>query len=90
MRAMNAMARVLMAHSQMREAEQWYLRALELASSRQDGRWLGGFAGSKGILTGAEPDFDAAARLLFVHRALHGDSSVELPGAIVGGAATAG
>lgn len=35
------------------------------------GRWLGGFAGSKGILTGAEPDFDAAARLLFVHRALH-------------------
>jgi hypothetical protein len=35
------------------------------------GRWLGGFAGTKGILTGAEPDFDAAARLLLVHRAMH-------------------
>ena len=50
MRAMNAMARVLMAHSQMREAEQWYLRALELASSRQDGRWLGGLHGNLGTL----------------------------------------
>ena len=35
------------------------------------GRWLGGFAGTKGILTGAEPDFDAAARLLLVNRAMH-------------------
>jgi hypothetical protein len=35
------------------------------------GRWIGGFAGSKGILNGAEPDFDAAARLLLVHRAMY-------------------
>ncbi len=35
------------------------------------GRWSGGFAGSQGILNGAEPDFDAAARLLLVHRAMY-------------------
>lgn len=35
------------------------------------GHWTGGFAGTKGTLSGAEPQFDAAARLLFVLRALH-------------------
>lgn len=35
------------------------------------GRWAGGFEGTTGILSGAEPQFDAAARLLFVLRALH-------------------
>ncbi|MFO1448772.1 MAG: hypothetical protein U1F61_11510 [Opitutaceae bacterium] len=35
------------------------------------GHWLMGFAGTKGILVGAEPQFDAATRLLFVLRALH-------------------
>lgn len=35
------------------------------------GQWIGGFAGTKGIFSGAEPQFDAAARFLFVLRALH-------------------
>lgn len=35
------------------------------------GHWSGGFAGTRGTLSGAEPQFDAAARLLFVLRALH-------------------
>jgi len=35
------------------------------------GHWSGGFAGTRGILSGAEPQFDAAARFLFVLRALH-------------------
>ena len=35
------------------------------------GHWTGGFAGTRGTLTGAEPQFDAAARLLFVLRAMH-------------------
>ena len=35
------------------------------------GHWTGGFAGTRGTLSGAEPQFDAAARLLFVLRALH-------------------
>lgn len=35
------------------------------------GHWTGGFAGTKGTLSGAEPQFDAAARLLFVLRAMH-------------------
>lgn len=35
------------------------------------GHWTGGFAGTRGTLTGAEPQFDAASRLLFVLRALH-------------------
>lgn len=35
------------------------------------GHWTGGFAGTRGTLTGAEPQFDAAARFLFVLRALH-------------------
>lgn len=35
------------------------------------GHWTGGFPGSKGTLSGAEPQFDAAVRLLFVLRAVH-------------------
>jgi len=35
------------------------------------GHWTVGFAGTKGIYVGAEPNFDAAARFLFVLRALH-------------------
>jgi hypothetical protein len=35
------------------------------------GHWSGGFAGTKGVLSGAEPQFDAATRFLFVLRALH-------------------
>jgi hypothetical protein len=35
------------------------------------GHWTGGFAGTRGTLSGAEPQFDAAARLLFVLRAMH-------------------
>ncbi len=35
------------------------------------GDWAGGFAGTRGTLAGAEPQFDAAVRLLFVLRALH-------------------
>lgn len=35
------------------------------------GHWTGGFAGTKGVLSGAEPQFDAAVRLLFVLRAVH-------------------
>lgn len=35
------------------------------------GHWTGGFAGTKGTLSGAEPQFDAAVRLLFVLRAVH-------------------
>ncbi len=57
-------------------------RTWEMPIDRADfghfGHWSGGFAGTKGILVGAEPDFDAAARLLFVHRVMHqitGDES---------------
>ena len=35
------------------------------------GHWSGGFAGTRGVLAGAEPQFDAAVRFLFVLRALH-------------------
>jgi hypothetical protein len=35
------------------------------------GDWAGGFAGTRGTLTGAEPQFDAATRFLFVLRALY-------------------
>lgn len=35
------------------------------------GHWAGGFAGTRGTLSGAEPQFDAAVRLLFVLRAVH-------------------
>lgn len=35
------------------------------------GHWTGGFAGTRGTLTGAEPQFDAAVRLLCVLRGLH-------------------
>ncbi len=35
------------------------------------GHWTGGFAGTRGTLSGAEPQFDAAARFLFALRALH-------------------
>lgn len=35
------------------------------------GHWTVGFAGTKGVLVGAEPNFDAATRLLFVLRAMH-------------------
>jgi hypothetical protein len=35
------------------------------------GHWSGGFAGTRGTLTGAEPQFDASVRFLFVLRALH-------------------
>lgn len=35
------------------------------------GHWSGGFAGTRGILSGAEPQFDASVRLLFVLRAVH-------------------
>lgn len=35
------------------------------------GHWSGGFAGTRGTLSGAEPQFDAAVRFLFVLRALH-------------------
>lgn len=49
--------------------------AWEMPIDRPDfghfGHWLVGFAGTKGILVGAEPQFDAATRLLFVLRALH-------------------
>ncbi len=35
------------------------------------GHWSGGFAGTRGVLAGAEPQFDAAVRFLFVLRAMH-------------------
>jgi len=35
------------------------------------GDWAGAFSASRTTLTGAEPHFDAASRLLFVHLALH-------------------
>lgn len=35
------------------------------------GHWSGGFTGTRGTLSGAEPQFDAAVRFLFVLRALH-------------------
>jgi hypothetical protein len=35
------------------------------------GHWSGGFAGTRGELSGAEPQFDAAVRFLFVLRGLH-------------------
>ena len=35
------------------------------------GHWSGGFAGTRGELSGAEPQFDAAVRFLFVLRSLH-------------------
>ncbi|MBL9204880.1 MAG: hypothetical protein JNN01_07330 [Opitutaceae bacterium] len=35
------------------------------------GHWSGGFAGTQGILSGAEPYFDATVRFLFVLRAVH-------------------
>lgn len=35
------------------------------------GDWLGAFSASRTTLTGAEPHFDAASRLLFVHLALY-------------------
>lgn len=35
------------------------------------GHWAGGFAGTRGTLSGAEPQFDASVRLLFVLRAVH-------------------
>lgn len=52
------------------EANDW-----KMPCDRKDfghfGHWTGGFAGTRGTLTGAEPQFDAAARFLFVLRALH-------------------
>lgn len=35
------------------------------------GHWSGGFAGTRGTLSGAEPQFDATVRFLFVLRAMH-------------------
>lgn len=35
------------------------------------GHWSGGFVGTRGTLSGAEPQFDAAVRFLFVLKALH-------------------
>lgn len=52
------------------EANNWCMPC-DRAGFGYFGRWSGGFAGSQGILNGAEPDFDAAARLLLVHRAMH-------------------
>jgi tetratricopeptide (TPR) repeat protein len=60
MRAMNALARVLMTRSQMREAELWYLRALELATARDDGRWMGGLHGNLGTLHHAQGRLESA------------------------------
>lgn len=52
------------------EAETW-----KMPCDRKDfghfGHWTGGFAGTRGTLSGAEPQFDAAVRFLFVLRALH-------------------
>lgn len=52
------------------EANDWKMPC-DVAGFGHFGHWSGGFAGTKGTLSGAEPQFDAAARLLFVLRALH-------------------
>lgn len=52
------------------EANDW-----KMPCDRKDfghfGHWSGGFAGTRGTLSGAEPQFDAASRFLFVLRAVH-------------------
>jgi len=52
------------------EANQWKMPC-DRPAFGHFGHWTGGFAGTRGTLTGAEPQFDAAARLLFVLRAVH-------------------
>lgn len=52
------------------EANDWKMPC-DRAGFGHFGHWGGGFPGSRGTLSGAEPQFDAAARLLFVLRALY-------------------
>lgn len=61
-RAMNNLARLLMARSQMQEAQRWYDRALALASSADDRRWMGGLHGNLGTLHHAQGRFELARR----------------------------
>ena len=52
------------------EANRWEM-PIDRLNFGHFGHWMVGFAGTKGILVGAEPQFDAATRLLFVLRSLH-------------------
>jgi hypothetical protein len=52
------------------EAQHWQMPC-DRAGFGHFGRWAGGFASAHGTLSGAEPQFDAATRFLFVLRALH-------------------